>query len=98
MKLADLKRMRSRPQPQYGIVKDQRSLGHLLREHRRHKELTLDDFYQSSGITTRFMSELERGKITSVGRLLRVLNMLGLELVVLPRAQAGRLMGRNSRV
>ncbi len=95
--MADTEGTRARPLPQYGIVKHQRSLGYLLREHRRHRELTLEVFYQSSGITTRVMSELERGKVASVGRLLRVLNMLGLEFVVLPRAQARQLMSRRSR-
>lgn len=79
--------MRERANPEYGEIKTQRHLGRLLREQRRYLGMTLEEFYESSGISTRFMSELERGKLDSVGRLIRVLNMLGLELVVLPRSR-----------
>lgn len=85
--MAKRDQMRERANPEYGEIKTQRHLGRLLREQRRYLGMTLEEFYESSGISTRFMSELERGKLDSVGRLIRVLNMLGLELVVLPRAR-----------
>lgn len=78
--------MRDKANPQYGDVKTQRDLGKLVREQRRHLGMTLEEFFESSGISTRLMSELERGKVESVGRLIRVLHMLGLELVVAPRS------------
>lgn len=80
-------RMRDKANPEYGEVKTQRHLGRLLREQRRYLGMTLEEFYESSGVSTRLMSELERGKVGSVGRLIRVLNMLGLEFVVLPRTR-----------
>lgn len=80
-------RMRDASNPEYGEIKTQHQLGRLLREQRRHLGMTLDEFYESSGLTTRLMSEMERGKVDSVGRLIRILNMLGLELIVLPRTQ-----------
>jgi len=79
--------MRDKANPEYGEVKTQRHLGRLLREQRRYLGMTLEEFYESSGVSTRLMSELERGKVGSVGRLIRVLNMLGLEFVVLPRTR-----------
>ena len=85
--MAKREQMRAKANPEYGEIKTQRHLGRLAREQRRYLGMTLEEFYESSGISTRFMSELERGKIDSVGRLIRVLNMLGLELVVLPRTQ-----------
>ncbi|MGI9250116.1 MAG: hypothetical protein ACR2PR_02815 [Pseudohongiellaceae bacterium] len=72
-------------EPEYGEVKTQQQLGQLLRQQRLHLEMTLSEFYQSSGISTRLMSELERGKINSVGRLIKILNMLGLRFTILPR-------------
>lgn len=85
--MAKREQMRAKANPEYGEIKTQSHLGRLAREQRRYLGMTLEEFYESSGISTRFMSELERGKIDSVGRLIRVLNMLGLELIVLPRTQ-----------
>ena len=49
--------------------------------------------YETTGLTTRFMSEFERGKEhASISRALRALESLGLDLVVLPRGQAGAML------
>lgn len=49
--------------------------------------------YETTGLTTRFMSEFERGKEhASISRALRALESLGLDLVVLPRGQAERVL------
>ena len=76
--------------PKYGRVRTSAELGKLAREERRRQGLTLETFYESSGITTRFMSEFERGK-PSTGRALKALQMLGLEVLVVPRAEADAL-------
>lgn len=47
--------------PKYGRIRTSSDLGKLAREERRRQGLTLKTFYESSGITTRFMSEFERG-------------------------------------
>ncbi|MGH8246903.1 MAG: helix-turn-helix domain-containing protein, partial [Gammaproteobacteria bacterium] len=61
--------------------------------------LTLDQIYSASGLTTRFLSEFERGKRNaSLGRVMDALQALGLEMIVLPRGEAERLLaGRRSQ-
>lgn len=45
--------------------------------------------YDATALSTRFISELERGKENaSIGRTLRALQSLGLDVLVLPRRQA----------
>ena len=82
--------------PKYGRVRTSFELGKLAREERRRQGLTLETFYESSGITTRFMSEFERGK-PSVGRVLEVLQMLGLDVLVVPRGEADALLSNLKR-
>ena len=81
--------------PKYGRVRTSFELGKLAREERRRQGLTLKTFYESSGITTRFMSEFERGK-PSVGRVLEVLQMLGLDVLVVPRGEADALLSSSN--
>ena len=60
------------------------------------QDLTLDQVYSVSGLTTRFLSELSRGKPNaSLCRVMRALQILGLELLVLPRGEAGRFLARR---
>lgn len=82
--------------PKYGRIRTSSELGKLAREERRRQGLTLKTFYESSDITTRFMSEFERGK-SSAGRVLETLQMLGLEVIVVPRAEADVLLGYLNR-
>ncbi len=82
--------------PKYGRVRTSLEVGELAREERRRQGLTLETFYQSSGITTRFMSEFERGK-PSVARILEVLQMLGLDVLVVPRGEAEALLNNLKR-
>ena len=77
--------------PKYGRIRTSSELGKLAREERKRQGLTLDTFYQSSGITTRYMSELERGKPT-VDRVLAALQMLGLAVLIVPRTDADALL------
>lgn len=56
-------------------------LGHLLRQARRRAGLTLKALAGRTGISLRFLSELERGKDgASLGRVLQVAAALGVEM------------------
>lgn len=86
--------------PAYGTVRTPETLGRLARDERRRQALTLDALYSASGLTTRFLSEFERGKPNaSLSRVMATLQALGLEMIVLPRGEAERLLapGRTSR-
>lgn len=75
-------------------VRSPQALGSLVREERKRQRLTLSDIYSASGLTTRFISEFERGKPNaSLGRVMDALQALGLEMIVLPRGEAERLLG-----
>lgn len=90
-------REKSQP-PVYGAVTGPQALGRLLRAERRRQKLTLQDLYGATGLTTRFLSEFERGKPNaSVGRVLDALHALGLEVIVLPRAEARRVQAALAR-
>ncbi len=82
-----------RTQPLYGSVRSPQALGQLARQERKLQGLTLDEVYSASGLTTRFLSEFERGKPNaSLGRVMNTLQALGLEMLVLPRGEAERLL------
>ena len=67
-------------------------LGALCRAERRRRGLTLDDVYAATGLSTRFLSEFERGKPhVSISRALLALHTLGLDVLVVPREVAARL-------
>ena len=77
----------------YGRVRSPQEIGRLARLERKRQNLTLDEVYSASGLTTRFLSEFERGKPNaSLGRVMQALRLLGLELLVLPRGEADRLL------
>jgi HTH-type transcriptional regulator/antitoxin HipB len=74
----------------YGKVETPASLGRLLRQRRKSDRLTQAEAAALCGVGTRFLSELERGKATAeLGKVLRVLRGLGLELAVTPRGGGG---------
>lgn len=84
--------------PPYGRVRSPEALGRLARQERKRQKLTLDEVYSASGLTTRFLSEFERGKPNaSLGRVMDALQALGLEMIVLPRGEAERLLGRRGK-
>lgn len=77
----------SKAEPAYGRVRNPDELGRLLRAERRRQGLTLQEVYEGTALSTRFLSELERGKDNaSLGRTLRALESLGLDVLVVPRA------------
>jgi hypothetical protein len=82
----------------YGSIRTPRELGQLARQERKRQHLTLNEIYSASGLTTRFLSEFERGKPNaSVGRVMDALQALGLEMIVLPRGEAERLLGARQK-
>ena len=79
-------------------VRSPEGLGRLARSERKRQGLTLDAVYSVTGLTTRFLSEFERGKPnTSLGRVMQALQALGLEMLILPRGDAERLLARQGR-
>ena len=73
-------------QAQYGIVRSAKELGRLTREHRKQRKLTLETISGLANLSTRFLSEFERGKETAeLGKVLKTLRTLGLEVIVQPR-------------
>ena len=77
-------------------VRSPEALGRLARRERKRQELTLDAVYSVTGLTTRFLSEFERGKPNaSLGRVMQALQALGLEMLVLPRDDAERVLARQ---
>lgn len=66
------------------IIKDTKGLGRAIREQRKSLNLIQLDAAGLCGVGERFLSELERGKATAeVGKVIQVLNRLGLRLALL---------------
>ena len=73
-------------QVRYGAVRSVEELGKLTRAHRKQRKLTLEATSGLGNFSTRFLSELERGKETAeLGKALKALHTLGLEVVIQPR-------------
>jgi len=61
-------------------------LGHFVRTYRKAKGITLETVAGLSNVSTKFLSEFERGKETAeIGKILNVLNAIGLDLNIGPR-------------
>jgi len=70
----------------YGRIQTAEDLGHLVRAHRKDKGLTLETISGLGNLSTRFLSEFERGKETAeIGKILKALRTLGLDVIVQPR-------------
>lgn len=71
---------------QYGAIRSVEELGKLARIHRKHRKLTLETISGLGNLSTRFLSEFERGKETAeIGKVLKALRTIGLEVVIQPR-------------
>ncbi len=58
-------------------------LGAAIRAERKALDLTQGDLAAACGVSLRFVSEVERGRASAgVGRVLRVLEMLGLQVIL----------------
>jgi transcriptional regulator with XRE-family HTH domain len=74
---------------QYGRIETVKELGRLVRAHRKSKRLTLETVSGLGNLSPRFLSEFERGKETAeIGKVLKALRILGLEITVQPRRHA----------
>ncbi|MDB5538220.1 MAG: helix-turn-helix domain protein [Devosia sp.] len=61
-------------------------LGDFVMTRRKAKKLTQQEFADLAGVGRRFVSELESGKPTAeIGKVLKVLNALGIDLIVKDR-------------
>ena len=70
----------------YGRIQSVEDLGRLIRSLRKQKQLTIETVSGLGNLSPRFLSELERGKETAeIGKALKVLRTLGLEVVIRPR-------------
>lgn len=73
----------------YGAVQSAEELGRLARVHRKQRRLTLETVSGLGNLSTRFLSEFERGKETAeIGKVLKALRTLGLEVIIQPRGRA----------
>lgn len=73
-----------------GKIQNAAELGKLIREHRKASGIGLVEAAGLSGVGVRFLSELERGKPTAaLGKALKVLERMGLEVRVTPRGGGG---------
>lgn len=73
----------------YGTVQTAEALGRLARGHRKQRRLTLETVSGLGNLSTRFLSEFERGKETAeIGKVLKALRTLGLEVIIQPRGHA----------
>jgi len=71
----------------HGHIQTTKDLGQLVRAHRKEKRLTLQTVAGLGNLSTRFLSEFERGKETAeIGKILKTLRTLGLEVIIRPRA------------
>ena len=71
---------------QYGIIRSTEELGRIVRTHRKNRRLTLKTVSGLGNLSSRFLSEFERGKETAeVGKILTALRTVGLEIIVRPR-------------
>ncbi len=71
---------------EYGVIRTTRELGNLVRAHRKKHQLTLETISGLGNLSTRFLSEFERGKETAeLGKVLKALRTLGLEVIIQPR-------------
>jgi y4mF family transcriptional regulator len=67
-------------------IVDSAQLGALVRARRKEAGLNQEKLSALAGVGPRFLSELERGKPTAqIGKTLRILQLLGLELRVTGR-------------
>ena len=71
----------------YGKITDVRQIGAAIRHKRRAIGMRQAELAALSGVGPRFLSELENGKPTAeIGKALRVLQRLGLDLRIEPRS------------
>ena len=82
----------------YGKIYTPDALGGLIRRKRRESGVDQARAAGLAGVGIRFLSELERGKPTvELGKVLKVLERLGLEVWILPRGKSPGDLGSPKR-
>ncbi len=77
------------PEIPYGKIADVGQIGAAIRHKRRAIGMRQSELAALSGVGPRFLSELENGKTTAeLGKALRVLQRLGLDLWLEPRGSS----------
>lgn len=95
---ADFPKQENHRKTSYGRIRTPAELGDLTRVHRKSAGLTLAEISAGAHLGLRFLSEFERGKENaSLGRVLKALQALGLEMLVLPREDAERILRDRMR-
>ena len=70
----------------YGVVRSAAELGELARAHRKSLQVTLERISGLGNVSSKFLSEFERGKDTAeIGKVFQALRTMGLEVVIQPR-------------
>ena len=78
--------MFNRENPPFGPIATAKDIGRCVRARRKAQGATQAEFAELCGVDVRFISELENGKPTlELGRVLQILNSLGLDLSVTHR-------------
>lgn len=71
-----------------GNISSAEEIGALVRKYRKQNGWRIEDVSGIANVGARFISEFERGKETAeLGKVLKVLEVLGLEVVIRPRGQ-----------
>lgn len=82
----------------YGVVRSAEDLGQVARTHRKNRNLTLETVSGLGNLSPRFLSEFERGKETAeIGKILKALQTIGLEVIIQPRGTATPLYASENR-
>lgn len=82
----------------YGKIQTVEELGRLARAHRKQRRLTLETVSGLGNLSIRFLSEFERGKETAeVGKVLKALRTLGLEVIIQPRGRTASSASASQR-
>ena len=64
------------------VIRDSKSLGELIRDERRRRNMTQVELAECAGVGINFVSQVERGKPTAeLEKVLVLVSMLGLTLV-----------------
>ncbi len=75
----------------YGNILSSQDVGYIVREARKQQGATQAEFAAFCGVGVRFVSDLENGKETAeLGKVLSVIQCLGLELSLQPRGYRNR--------
>jgi transcriptional regulator with XRE-family HTH domain len=76
-----------------------KELGRIIREKRRASALRIDDAAALCGVSVDLLSRLENGKSgVSTDRVLRVLDCLGLAMLVVDKEKVARLLAAANKV